>query len=85
LKEEWIRVAMNCETLDGEGRAVIANLRLDGETDEQKRAEGVKHEAALREVAKRSGHVVLYCTSAAWKGGIQKLNVSDYAVMEDGK
>ena len=84
MREEWIRVAMNCETLDGEGRALIANLRLDGENDEQKRAEGVKHEAFLRELAKRGGHLVLFCTSAAWKGGIQKLNVSEYAVMEDG-
>ena len=84
LREEWIRVAMNCEALDGDGRALIANLRLDGENDEQKRAEGVKHEAFLRELAKRSGHLTLFCTSAAWKGGIQKLNVSEYAVMEDG-
>ena len=84
LREEWIRVAINCETLDGEGRALIANLRLNGEDDEQKRAEGVKHEAALREIVKRGGKVVLFCTSAAWKGGIQKLNVSEYAVIEDG-
>lgn len=75
---------MNCETLDGEGRALIGNLRLDGESDEQKRAEGVKHEALLRELAKRGGHVVLYCTSAAWKGGMQKLNVTEYDVIEDG-
>jgi hypothetical protein len=84
LREEWIRVAMNCETLDNERRALIANLRLDGENDEQKRAEGVKHEALLRELAKRDGHLTLFCTSAAWKGGIQKLNVSDYSVMDDG-
>ena len=50
----------------------------------EKLADGVKQEAALREIAKRGGHVVLFCTSAAWKGGIQKLNVSEYAVMEDG-
>ena len=84
LREQWIRVAMNCEALDGDGRALIANLRLDGENDEQKRAEGVKHEAFLRELAKRNGQLTLFCTSAAWKGGIQKLNVSEYAVMEDG-
>ena len=82
LREEWIRVAMNCETLDDEHRALIANLRLDGETDEQKRADGVKHEALLRELAKRSGQLTLFCTSAAWKGGIQKLNVSEYMVLD---
>jgi hypothetical protein len=83
MREEWIRVAINCETVDGEGRAMIANLRLNGETDDQKLADGVKHEAALREIAKKGSKVVLFCTSASWKGGIQKLNVSEYAVIED--